>query len=274
MRILESSRFSTKRLYQNLQAGFTLMEMLIVIGIIGLLSTLGVFSYNTAQRNARDVQRLSDLSAMQKGMESYYAENGVYTCSENLLIQSGALPDGFPVDPKTQIDMEFLTLLQERLAKPFANRSLIPQAYAQGTCSYCVNTQTHINNCIAAGGSTRFELSCNSTQCCVLGAGGASPTPSPGSGGGGGGTGGGGDDTGGGGTGGGGTGGGGTGGGGTGGGSSSGAQSDEHKYTLSSCTSSTYCACTRLERDGTGNASDRNCTWQAEGDFYCVQQTL
>lgn len=241
------------------------MEMLIVVGIIGLLSTLGVYSFNTAQRNARDVQRMSDLGALQKGMESYYAETGTYTCSEQALIQSGALPDGFPVDPKTQIGVEFLTYLQKQLQAPFAGRSLVPQAYAQGSCSFCINNSAHQTQCTNQGGTAQFHLPCNSKVCCFVGSTPASPTPSPGSGGGGGtaspspGTG------------------GNTGGtGGTGGSTSDPAAvtSSVQKYTLSRCSTSSYCACTRLERSGTGNASDRNCTWAAGGSFYCVQQAL
>jgi len=240
------------------------MEMLIVVGIIGILSTLGTFSFNTAQRNARDIERQSDISAVQKGMEQYFAKVGEYTCSETLLRQSGALPDGFPTDPKSGNDTLFITLLQQYFAYPFAGKSIIPQAYAQGGCVSCINNASHATACTNTGGEVRFSLSCDSTYCCWKGGSSASPTPTPGSGSGGAsptpssspGSG------------------GGSGGGGTGAPSNDQAavSSDELNYTLSRCSLSSYCACTRLERDGTGNASDRNCTWQTNGDFYCLQQ--
>lgn len=54
---------------------FTLLEMLVVIGIIGILLGLGAVSYSTAQKKARDARRQGDLSAAQKVMEQCYAVN-------------------------------------------------------------------------------------------------------------------------------------------------------------------------------------------------------
>jgi len=53
--------------------GFTLLELLVVIGIIGVLVSLGVSSYSTAQKKARDSRRKSDLKTIQACMEQYYA---------------------------------------------------------------------------------------------------------------------------------------------------------------------------------------------------------
>lgn len=53
--------------------GFTLLEMLIVIGIIAILVAMGAVSYSTAQKKARDARRRADITAIQKAMEQYYA---------------------------------------------------------------------------------------------------------------------------------------------------------------------------------------------------------
>lgn len=55
--------------------GFTLLEMLVVIGIIGILVGLGAVSYSTAQKKARDARRRGDLSASQKALEQCYSVN-------------------------------------------------------------------------------------------------------------------------------------------------------------------------------------------------------
>lgn len=55
--------------------GFTLLELLVVIGIIGILVGLGAVSYSTAQKKARDAKRKSDLQTLQNCLEQYYSYN-------------------------------------------------------------------------------------------------------------------------------------------------------------------------------------------------------
>ncbi|MDO9027840.1 MAG: prepilin-type N-terminal cleavage/methylation domain-containing protein [Candidatus Roizmanbacteria bacterium] len=56
-----------------IKKGFTLLEMLVVIGIIAILVSLGFASYSTVQKKARDAKRKGDLSAMQKVLEQCYS---------------------------------------------------------------------------------------------------------------------------------------------------------------------------------------------------------
>lgn len=55
--------------------GFTLLEMLVVIGIIAVLVGMGSVSYSTAQKKARDAKRQGDLKAAQQVMEQCYSVN-------------------------------------------------------------------------------------------------------------------------------------------------------------------------------------------------------
>lgn len=52
---------------------FTLLEMLVVLGIIGTIVSLGFVSYTTAQKKARDAKRKQDLKAIQNALEQYYS---------------------------------------------------------------------------------------------------------------------------------------------------------------------------------------------------------
>ena len=53
--------------------GFTLLEMLVVIGIIGVLVGMGAVSYSSAQKKSRDSKRKSDLKVIQSSLEQYYS---------------------------------------------------------------------------------------------------------------------------------------------------------------------------------------------------------
>jgi prepilin-type N-terminal cleavage/methylation domain-containing protein len=79
---------------------FSLLELLIVIAIIGILISVGVVSYSSAQQKSRNSRRISDMKAVQSAWEQYYADhNGNYPalCSE---IMTTYLPAGLPSDPR------------------------------------------------------------------------------------------------------------------------------------------------------------------------------
>lgn len=56
-----------------MKKAFTLLEMLVVVGIIAVLVSIGTSSYSTAQKKARDAKRKSDLSSIKNAFEQYYS---------------------------------------------------------------------------------------------------------------------------------------------------------------------------------------------------------
>ena len=50
--------------------GFTLVELLVVIGIIGVLATISVASLNSARQKARDTRRITDVKQMATILEA------------------------------------------------------------------------------------------------------------------------------------------------------------------------------------------------------------
>lgn len=86
--------------------GFTLLEILVVIGIIMILVGMMSVSYSTAQKKARDAKRKSDLSSIQNAMEQYYSvcgykyptsiPNTIYCPSPSMAIMPTV-----PTDPQT-----------------------------------------------------------------------------------------------------------------------------------------------------------------------------
>lgn len=60
------------------RAGFTLVELLVVISIIGLLSSIVLTSVNSARAKARDARRIADLDQIRTALEFYFDANGFY----------------------------------------------------------------------------------------------------------------------------------------------------------------------------------------------------
>jgi prepilin-type N-terminal cleavage/methylation domain-containing protein len=58
--------------------GFTLIELMVTISIIGLLSLMIFSSFATARKRARATQRVSHLKQVQSALEYYYAVNRTY----------------------------------------------------------------------------------------------------------------------------------------------------------------------------------------------------
>lgn len=71
------------------KTGFTLIELLVVIAIIGILATIGVVAYSSANNKARDAQRRGNIIQIQKALDLYYADNGVYPASGGAAAPNG-----------------------------------------------------------------------------------------------------------------------------------------------------------------------------------------
>lgn len=58
--------------------GFTIVELLIVIVVIGILAALVVTTYNGIQQRARNTERQTDINALHGQVEAYYADQAYY----------------------------------------------------------------------------------------------------------------------------------------------------------------------------------------------------
>lgn len=86
------------------QGGFTLLELLIVIVIIGILALLIIPNITSAPKKARDTQRKTDMKAVQKALEEYFVSNNVYpttaTWQADLTGGNPPILKAIPTDPK------------------------------------------------------------------------------------------------------------------------------------------------------------------------------
>lgn len=69
---------SKKLLTTKKQKGFTLLELLVVMVIVGLLSAIGLGGFMSSQKKGRDTRRKADLQAIQSGLELYYNDFNEY----------------------------------------------------------------------------------------------------------------------------------------------------------------------------------------------------
>lgn len=65
-------------LQKTAQKGFTIVELLIVIVVIGILAALVLNTFAGVQQRARDTERQTDVNAIATQLEVYYNDKGGY----------------------------------------------------------------------------------------------------------------------------------------------------------------------------------------------------
>lgn len=61
--------------------GFTIIELLVVISIIAILTTIGLISFTQTNKRARDGKRKADLEQVRSALVLYRTDNGTYPTS-------------------------------------------------------------------------------------------------------------------------------------------------------------------------------------------------
>ncbi len=92
---------------RHASAGFTLLELIVVITIIGLLSTLVVVGTSKIGPNARRTKAVADLNTLQKIATGIFTETGVWPESIEAMVNAKSVDgkglmnslDEFPKDP-------------------------------------------------------------------------------------------------------------------------------------------------------------------------------
>jgi general secretion pathway protein G len=81
-------------------AGFTILELVIVMTIIVILAAIGVVNYQRVQQHAKETVLRQSLSAMRKAIDQYAADKEELPQSLEDLAEAGYIRE-IPVDPIT-----------------------------------------------------------------------------------------------------------------------------------------------------------------------------
>ncbi len=130
--------------------GFTLIEMMIVIAIIGILATIVIRSFAFLS-TARDSKRISDIRTVQNYLELYYNANGSYPPDTSY--------DALAKDLQTSINVNV----------PMPANASFPYCYSissTSTYNYILGTQLENPNALITSSTIPIGTACGSTLKC------------------------------------------------------------------------------------------------------------
>lgn len=131
------------------RAGFTIVELLIVIVVIAILATIAVVAYNGVQQRARDTKRKDDLAKITKAFQLWAAETGgdFGTMSAGAAgAEYGWFDQPYAEYPSVASVLVGAGYLDESVVDPINRRSPADQAsaYMITTCSSTSDTSRRI----------------------------------------------------------------------------------------------------------------------------------
>lgn len=89
---------------QRRESGFTIIELLIVIVVIGILAGLVLNVFTGIQEQGRDAERKTDLEAVEGQLEAYAAKEGYYPTVANVADAAWVSANLQGLDPDALLD--------------------------------------------------------------------------------------------------------------------------------------------------------------------------
>jgi prepilin-type N-terminal cleavage/methylation domain-containing protein len=84
--------------------GFTIVELLIVIVVIGILALLVITTYSGIQAKARNAKRQTDIQSLQTQLEAFFSQNGYYPSLTDMNSSTWRATNMKSLDPNALVD--------------------------------------------------------------------------------------------------------------------------------------------------------------------------
>ena len=94
------------------QGGFTLLELLVVMTIIGILAAIAVPALRDSPKRAREATLRADLFTFRSVIDQYKGDKGKYPVDLAVLVKDGYMRK-IPLDPMTKAADWVLTMEEE-----------------------------------------------------------------------------------------------------------------------------------------------------------------
>src|SRR5665213_4049466 len=113
--------------------GFTIVELLIVIVVIGILALLVITTYSGIQAKARNSKRQTDVQSLQTQLEAFFSQSGYYPSLGNMNDGSWRSTNMKSLDTNALIDPSNPTQSTTLVSAPVAKSYSYAVANSSGT---------------------------------------------------------------------------------------------------------------------------------------------
>ncbi|MBS1970783.1 MAG: prepilin-type N-terminal cleavage/methylation domain-containing protein [Bdellovibrionales bacterium] len=132
---------------RNNQAGFSLVELMVVVAIIGILASLAIPSIGKYMAKARQSEAKTQLSSLYTAEKAFFAE---YTAYHSMFGAVGYSPEG-----RLRYNVGFNTVTsQATAANGYNTAPTTAPGNAISTSAYCGAAGAMANNCSTLNGAT------------------------------------------------------------------------------------------------------------------------
>lgn len=104
-----------RNLVREAESGFTLLELMIVMVVIGLLAAIAIPAYTSNIKHAREAVLKEDLHVLRQAIDSYTVDKQKAPQSLDDLVQSGYLKV-MPIDPFTHRSDTWMPVQEDTLS--------------------------------------------------------------------------------------------------------------------------------------------------------------
>jgi len=121
------------------EKGFTIVELLIVIVVIGILAAIVIVAYNGVQNRARDTNNKTDAVSLVKVAEAVNADNGAYPTGTSDATLVTAFNAGTTAKIPNNVTLKYVTAAPTVVATVQSDADATVHKYSVWSCAAGAN---------------------------------------------------------------------------------------------------------------------------------------